>query len=85
MHVPDGFLNAPTSVATAVSPRGPSPSRSRSRARELDERTAPLAGLTAAFIFAVQMLNFPWAWARAATSWAGRWRPSWWVRGRRSW
>jgi cobalt/nickel transport system permease protein len=27
--------------------------------RELDERTAPLAGLVAAFIFAVQMLNFP--------------------------
>ncbi|MGH8838257.1 MAG: energy-coupling factor ABC transporter permease, partial [Jiangellaceae bacterium] len=26
---------------------------------ELDERTAPLAGLTAAFVFAVQMLNFP--------------------------
>ncbi len=27
--------------------------------RELDDRTAPLAGLVAAFIFAVQMLNFP--------------------------
>lgn len=27
--------------------------------RELNERTAPLAGLVAAFIFAVQMLNFP--------------------------
>jgi cobalt/nickel transport system permease protein len=26
---------------------------------ELDERTAPLAGLVAAFVFAVQMLNFP--------------------------
>jgi cobalamin biosynthesis protein CbiM len=26
---------------------------------ELDDRTAPLAGLTAVFIFAVQMLNFP--------------------------
>lgn len=25
----------------------------------MDERTAPLAGLTAAYIFAVQMLNFP--------------------------
>ncbi len=30
------------------------------RARtELDERTVPLAGLVAAFIFAVQMINFP--------------------------
>jgi cobalt/nickel transport system permease protein len=31
----------------------------RGARRELDERTAPLAGLVAAFIFAVQMLNFP--------------------------
>lgn len=37
--------------AVAVSLRG--------ARRELDERTAPLAGLVAAFIFAVQMLNFP--------------------------
>lgn len=29
------------------------------RSREWGERTAPLAGLVAAFIFAVQMLNFP--------------------------
>ena len=28
-------------------------------AHELDERTVPLAGLVAAFIFAVQMVNFP--------------------------
>jgi cobalamin biosynthesis protein CbiM len=28
-------------------------------AKSLDEKTAPLAGLTATFIFAVQMLNFP--------------------------
>src|SRR3712207_7118931 len=31
----------------------------RGARRELDERTAPLAGLTAAFVFAVQMMNFP--------------------------
>ena len=31
----------------------------RGARRELDEKTAPLAGLVAAFIFAVQMLNFP--------------------------
>ena len=31
----------------------------RGARRELDDRTAPLAGLVAAFIFAVQMLNFP--------------------------
>ena len=59
MHVPDGFLNAQTSVATAaVAAAAVTVALRRSRA-ELDERTAPLAGLTAAFIFAVQVLNFP--------------------------
>lgn len=59
MHVPDGFLNAPTSVATgAVAAAGVAVALRKAR-NELDERTVPLAGLTAAFIFAVQMLNFP--------------------------
>jgi cobalamin biosynthesis protein CbiM len=31
----------------------------REARRELDERSAPLTGLVAAFVFAVQMLNFP--------------------------
>jgi cobalt/nickel transport system permease protein len=59
MHVPDGFLDAPTSLATgavAVVAVGVALKGAR---RELDERTAPLAGLVAAFIFATQMLNFP--------------------------
>lgn len=59
MHVPDGFLDAPTSVATgalAVVAVGISLKKAR---EELDDRTAPLAGLVAAFIFATQMLNFP--------------------------
>src|ERR1700754_643704 len=59
MHVPDGFLNAPTSVATgAVAVAGVAVALRKAQG-ELDERTAPLAGLTAAFVFAVQMLNFP--------------------------
>src|SRR5262245_48653400 len=59
MHVPDGFLDAPTSVATAtVAAAGVAVALRRSR-HELDERTAPMAGLVAAFVFAVQMLNFP--------------------------
>lgn len=59
MHVPDGFLDAPTSVATgaaAVVCVGVSLLGAR---KELDDKTAPMAGLVAAFIFAVQMLNFP--------------------------
>jgi cobalt/nickel transport system permease protein len=59
MHVPDGFLNLPTSAATAVVAAAGVGLAVRGARRELDERTAPLAGLTAAFIFAAQMLNFP--------------------------
>jgi cobalt/nickel transport system permease protein len=59
VHVPDGFINAPTSAATGVIAAGAVAVSLRGARRELDERTAPLAGLVAAFIFAVQMLNFP--------------------------
>ncbi|MFJ9118185.1 energy-coupling factor ABC transporter permease [Streptomyces sp. NPDC102394] len=59
MHVPDGFINAPISAATGVVAAAAVAVSLRGARRELDERTAPLAGLVAAFIFAVQMLNFP--------------------------
>ncbi|MER6958370.1 MULTISPECIES: energy-coupling factor ABC transporter permease [unclassified Streptomyces] len=59
MHVPDGFIDAPTSAAAGVVAAGAIAVALRGARRELDERTAPLAGLVAAFIFAVQMLNFP--------------------------
>lgn len=59
MHVPDGFINAPVSAATGVIAAAAIAVSLRGARRELDERTAPLAGLVAAFIFAVQMLNFP--------------------------
>ncbi|MDH6550707.1 cobalt/nickel transport system permease protein [Streptomyces sp. SAI-117] len=59
MHVPDGFIDAPLSAATGVVAAAAVAVSLRGARRELDERTAPLAGLVAAFIFAVQMLNFP--------------------------
>jgi cobalamin biosynthesis protein CbiM len=59
VHVPDGFIDAPVSLAAgAVAVAGVAVSLRGAR-RELDDRTAPLAGLTAAFVFAAQMLNFP--------------------------
>lgn len=59
MHVPDGFIDAPTCVAAgAVAVAGAGCCLAGAR-RELSERSAPLAGLVAAFVFAVQMLNFP--------------------------
>ncbi len=59
MHVPDGFLDAPTSVATGVVAAVGIGIALRGARRELDDRTAPLAGLVATFVFATQMLNFP--------------------------
>ena len=60
MHVPDGFLDAPTSVGTAVVAAGVvGACLVRSARRELDDRSAPLAGLVAVFIFAAQMITFP--------------------------
>lgn len=59
MHVPDGFFDAPTSVATGVvAAAGVAVALRKARA-ELDDRTAPMAGLVAAFVFAGQMVNFP--------------------------
>ncbi|MEW1904284.1 MULTISPECIES: energy-coupling factor ABC transporter permease [unclassified Streptomyces] len=59
MHVPDGFINAPVSAVAGVVAAGAVAVSLRGARRELDEKTAPLAGLVAAFVFAVQMLNFP--------------------------
>ena len=60
MHVPDGFLDAPTSVATGGRRRGRASALAlRGARRELDDRTAPMAGLVATFVFAAQMINFP--------------------------
>ncbi|HEU0213807.1 MAG TPA: energy-coupling factor ABC transporter permease [Jiangellaceae bacterium] len=59
MHVPDGFLDASTSLATGAAAATAVGVALRKAREELDERAAPLAGLTAAFVFAVQMLNFP--------------------------
>ena len=59
MHVPDGFLDAPTSLAAGAVAVAGIGLCLRGARRELDERTAPLTGLVAAFVFAAQMVNFP--------------------------
>lgn len=59
MHVPDGFLDAPTSIATGVVAAAAVGVALRKARHELDDRTAPMAGLVAAFVFAGQMVNFP--------------------------
>ncbi len=59
MHVPDGFLDAPTSIATGAVAAAGVGLALRGARRELDDRTAPMAGLVAAFVFAAQMITFP--------------------------
>jgi cobalt/nickel transport system permease protein len=59
VHVPDGFFDVTTSLATGVAAAAAVGLSLRGARRELDDKTAPLTGLIAAFIFAVQMLNFP--------------------------
>lgn len=59
LHIPDGFLSGPVAavmyavaaifIALAI----------RQTNRNLQESTAPLMGVLAAFIFAAQMMNFP--------------------------
>lgn len=59
MHISDGIIDAPVSIAFgAVAVAGVAYAAKRAR-DDLDGRTSPMAGLVAAFIFAVQMLNFP--------------------------
>lgn len=59
MHIPDGFIDLPTSAIFAAASTGAITYSLVGARKQLDEKSAPLAGLTAVFIFAVQMLNFP--------------------------
>lgn len=59
MHAPDGFINAPISALMGVIAVIGIAICLRGARQQLDERTAPLAGLVAVFVFAMQMINFP--------------------------
>ena len=59
MHIPDGFINLATSAGAGVTAAGGLGAVLHRVRTTLSERQIPLAGLAAAFIFVVQMLNFP--------------------------
>jgi cobalt/nickel transport system permease protein len=59
MHIPDGFLTPEVAAVCAVPAAGAVAYGLRRASRDLDERRVPLLGVTAAFVFAAQMLNFP--------------------------
>lgn len=59
LHAPDGFFSVPVALLmwlVAIVAVGVSVQRA---GRSFDERAIPLMGVTAAFIFAAQMINFP--------------------------
>jgi cobalt/nickel transport system permease protein len=59
MHIPDGFLGPKTWIGlTIISGTLLAVALKRFKKDELEQRV-PLIGVTAAFIFAAQMLNFP--------------------------
>jgi cobalt/nickel transport system permease protein len=59
MHISNGLIDAPVAAAFAAFAVAALTFCVLRARRDLDERLAPMAGLVAAFIFAVQMLNFP--------------------------
>jgi cobalt/nickel transport system permease protein len=59
MHMSDGLVNAPTAVLFGVLAAVVLALAVRRAQTDLDDRTAPMAGLVTAFVFAVQMINLP--------------------------
>ncbi len=59
LHTPDGFLTVPVALVMWVATALVVGFAVRQVNRTLDERAIPLMGITAAFIFAAQMVNFP--------------------------
>lgn len=59
MHIPDGFLSAPTWIGSSVISFTALAVAFKKVTRRLNEKMVPLMGVMASFIFAAQMLNFP--------------------------
>lgn len=59
MHIRDGILSPEVCLATGVLALGAVGFSLRQMRRDLAERTVPYTGMTAALIFAAQMVNFP--------------------------
>jgi cobalt/nickel transport system permease protein len=59
MHIANGIINGQVAAAFAAFAAVAMVICVLRGRRDLDDRLAPMAGLVAAFIFAVQMLNFP--------------------------
>ena len=59
MHIPDGFLDPKTWGTLTAASAGTTGFALYKMREKMDEKLIPLLGITAAFVFAAQMLNFP--------------------------
>jgi len=59
MHIPDGFIDGPTSAVFGVVAAGAVAVSLKKAGEDVLESRAAMTGLVAAFVFAAQMLNFP--------------------------
>ncbi len=59
MHIPDGFVSTTINATMIVVSAAACGWAARKSRQSLEDRQVPLLGVTAAFIFAAQMLNFP--------------------------
>jgi cobalt/nickel transport system permease protein len=59
MHIPDGFLSLPVAAVTYGVSAAVGAATIVQAKRRFADRFVPLAGISAAFIFAAQMVNFP--------------------------
>jgi len=59
MHIPDGMLSAPVAAASWAIAAGGLVVAVRKTRETLGEQQIPILGVTTAFIYAAQMLNFP--------------------------
>lgn len=59
MHIPDGYVGMGVNVAAAALSLVVVTVAVRRAGRSLDEKKIPLLGVTGAFVFAAQLINFP--------------------------
>lgn len=59
MHIPDGFVSWPVNAAGFLVSAGVVGLAIKKANKSLEEHRIPLLGVTAAFVFAAQMVNFP--------------------------
>ena len=59
MHIPDGFVSGPVNAAGYLVSAGVVGLALARANKSLEDHQVPLLGVTAAFVFAAQMVNFP--------------------------